>query len=237
MVVGDKKQAAILGAVALVIISAGVFEFIPKGSAPPMAEAIRATDVAAATHQKQIDEELPSAITSSPFAAPKAINGTTSAGSDSDNSSNVAGAKGNAPNASRMHRGGGSHAPMRPGITGHSFGEIPNGSDMGSGETPGGLTPEGASTGGLPVVGPPGENTGLNQQQIKEHTRTATLDAVIKYERWTAIISVSGREEPMELEVGRSFGGYRILSIDESGITLLIGKTLETVSVGSSVSL
>jgi len=211
MVVGDKKQAAILGIVALIIVSVGVFEFIPKG-AKPIVEAIRATDAAAAAKQKQINEELPTAITSSPFSKPQALPASTAP-------DKPASGVDHAPNMALKHRTG-------------SGGTVPT-LDLGQID----ITPGSKAFGG-PIPNPnPGENSGIDQKPIKEQTRTATLDAVLKIERWTAIVTVSGHEEPMHCEAGKSIGGHPIIDIDDSGMTLLIGKRLVVVSVGSSVSL
>ncbi len=210
MEVGDKKKAAILVAVLLMILCVGAFELKPKGQAPVVAKLL-ATGAAAAQHEKEIDEVLPSTITSTPFAKPQVTGSLPSSVTVSTSPQNLG------PNR-QAHFGGSSRMPpLEP-------------ADLS-------LVPGSKPLTELPAPGP-GENTGNSQQQIKENKRTATLEAVLNVVRWTAVVTISGHEDmPKHCVIGDSIGGHLILGIDDSGITLLVGKKIVEVSVGSSVNI
>lgn len=217
MVIGDKKQAIALGAVAMAILSVGAFEIIPKGAKPQPAEQIRAADAVAVAHQSKVNEELPTAITSSPFSKPEPPAGPTAkpiskqtpqAGSGPANDASMTG-----------------NIPENPGSSSYT---IPTFKPQILPLSPGK---------GTAILADPGENAGISQLPIEKKERTATLDAVLNVERWTAIVTLSGQEKPMQCEIGETVGGALILGINQSSMTLLVGKHLVVVYVGSTVNL
>lgn len=210
MEVGDKKKAAILSAVLFMILCLGALELKPKNQ-PPLVAKLLATGAVAAQHQKEIDEVLPTTITSSPFTKP--------------------GVSDSAPTREAKPVANKDHVPNRPPQFGTASRMPPlEPSDLS-------VIPGPKSPAELPIPYP-GENTGNSQKQIKESKQIATLEAVLNVERWTAVVTVSGHEDtPMHYIVGDSIGGHLILGIRESGITLLVGKKPVEVSVGSTVNL
>lgn len=72
MQVGDPKKAAVLGVVALVIVSAGVFQLIPK-KPKPMAQALTPSDSSVApagSPQVTPPADVPKVLVSDPFSHP-----------------------------------------------------------------------------------------------------------------------------------------------------------------------
>jgi hypothetical protein len=223
MVVGDPKKAAVLGTVALAIISVSALEFIHKPAAPHAAEAMRAQDQAQAATEKAMNQQLPTTITSSPFAKPvNQGSSTVSVSPRTEVEPNTAGLKGR----------GLDHAPNKLSTSSDSGGRVPPAIVRFGNSAP----PISGAVDQLPVA-KPGENAVIDQKQNREQTNAATLDAVMKVERWIALVTVSGQDAPMHCEVGSKIGGYLVLEISNSGITVIKGRHIQTVSVGSSLTL